>query len=263
MAAAMVHLMYHELELPGRPLCAPEPGYVRYVVAEGAFRSQIAWLRDSGWAGMNVSQALAGPRPHAVAITFDDGAETDLIAAAPVLKEARFQATFYITVGYLGRRGYLSRPQLQQLHRLGFEIGCHSMTHPYLNDLDSPGLQREIADAKCELEQIIAAPVLHFSSPGGRYDQRAREVARKASYASVSTSSFRANTVSTDRFSLGRTVVMRDQTLPGFQRLCRGEGLWKKRLTDAAFHSAKGLLGNQRYDQLRAYLLGRPSSARK
>src|ERR1017187_8763640 len=146
--ASMVYLMFHELELPGRPLCSSESGYVRYVVSESAFRSQISWLRESGWAGLSVGQALEGPRERAVAITFDDGTETDLIVAAPLLKAAGFQATFYITVGFLGQRGYLSPAQLRELAQLGFEIGCHSMTHPYLSDLDSRGLQREIVEGR-------------------------------------------------------------------------------------------------------------------
>jgi peptidoglycan/xylan/chitin deacetylase (PgdA/CDA1 family) len=254
---SMVYLMYHELELPGRALCSSESGYVRYVVSASAFRSQISWLKDSGWAGMSVSQALAGPRERGVAITFDDGTETDLIVAAPLLKEAGFQATFYITVGFLGQRGYLSTVQLRELAQLGFEIGCHSMTHPYLSDLDSLGLHREIVEARQELEQILGAPVKHFACPGGRYDQRAREVARQAGYASVVTSSPHANSASADRLGLGRVVVMRDTSLPAFEHLCRGQGLWKKQLGVAAYQSAKRLLGNKRYDQLRSLLLRR------
>jgi len=258
-APSMVYLMFHELELPGRALCSPESGYVRYVVGESAFRSQISWLKDSGWTGMNVSQALAGPRENAVAITFDDGAETDLIAAAPLLKAAGFEATFYITVGFLGQRGYLSPAQLRELAQMGFEIGCHSMTHPYLSDLDSQGLHREIVEARQELEQILGAPVKHFACPGGRYDRRAREIARQAGYASVATSWPHANSASVDHLELGRVVVMRDTSLPTFERLCRGQGLWKKQLGVVAYQSAKRLLGNRRYDQLRALLLGRSS----
>jgi peptidoglycan/xylan/chitin deacetylase (PgdA/CDA1 family) len=256
---SMVYLMFHELEMPGRTLCSPESGYVRYVVSESAFHSQISWLKDSGWAGMSVSQALAGPQDRAVAITFDDGTETDLIAAAPVLKETGFQATFYITVGFLGQRGYLSPAQLRELAQLGFEIGCHSMTHPYLSDLDSRGLHREIVEARQELEQILGAPVNHFACPGGRYDQRAREVARQAGYASVATSRPHANSPSADRLALGRVVVMRDTSLPAFAQLCRGQGLWKKQLGVAAYRSAKRLLGNRRYDRLRSLLLRRSS----
>jgi peptidoglycan/xylan/chitin deacetylase (PgdA/CDA1 family) len=32
----------------------------------------------------------------------------------------------------------------------GFQIGCHSMTHPYLSDLTEPELKREVADAKLQ-----------------------------------------------------------------------------------------------------------------
>src|SRR5437660_8464983 len=111
-AGSMVYLMYHELELPGRPLRETESGYVRYVLSESDFRAQVLWLREDGWQGMSVSQALDSPQDRAVAITFDDGTETDLIAAGPVLKEAGFQATFYVTVGFLGKRGYMSASQL-------------------------------------------------------------------------------------------------------------------------------------------------------
>jgi len=208
---------------------------------------------------MSLSEALESPREPAVAISFDDGAETDLLVAAPVLQAAGFQATFYITVGFLGKRGYLAPSQLRELHQLGFEIGCHSMTHPYLSDLDSAGLHREIVEAKEKLEQILGAPVKHFAYPGGRYDQQAREVARQAGYASVATSSPHANSISADRLALGRVAVIRDTPLPAFQQLCRGKGLWKKQLAVAAYQGAKSVLGNKRYDQLRTLLLQKGS----
>jgi peptidoglycan/xylan/chitin deacetylase (PgdA/CDA1 family) len=260
MAKGTVYLMYHELEAPGRSLCTPEAGYVRYVVSEANFRSQINWLRDSGWSGMNVSQAIHSPRERSVALTFDDGCETDLIVAAPTLKDCGFQATFYITVGFLGKPGFLSYPQLRELHRMGFEIGCHSMTHPYLSDLDSEGLHREVGGAKSALEQILGAAVNHFACPGGRYDERARKVAQEAGYTSIATSLPHANPPTADRFALGRVVVMRDTSFETFQRLCYGQGLWKKQLMGAAYQSVKSLLGNKRYDQIRATLLGRGST---
>jgi len=258
-ARKIVYLMYHEIEAPGRALCEPEPGYVRYVVSESNFRSQITWLRDSGYAGLNVTQGLKLPAERAVAITFDDGTETDLTVAAPVLKDCGFQATFYITVGVLGQRGYLSHAQLRELQEMGFEIGCHSMTHPHLNDCDVQGLHREIAKAKDALEQILGAAVNHFSCPGGRYDERAREIARQAGYISVVTSRPDANSASSDPLDLGRVVIMRDTSSREFREICSGRGLWKRQFSVAAFKGAKRLFGNRRYDQLRAILLGRDS----
>jgi peptidoglycan/xylan/chitin deacetylase (PgdA/CDA1 family) len=136
----LAYLMYHELEIPGRALCQDEPGYVRYIVRASDFRTQMESVKSSGRLGLSVSEALAKPELPAVVVTFDDGCETDLIHAAPLLRELGFNATFYVTVGFLDRRGYLSRTQLRELSDLGCEIGSHSMTHPYLCDLDQEQL---------------------------------------------------------------------------------------------------------------------------
>ena len=57
----IVFLMYHELELAGRALCQSEPGYARYILPVESFRRQMEWLKQSGFHGLNVSQALAYP----------------------------------------------------------------------------------------------------------------------------------------------------------------------------------------------------------
>lgn len=259
-AGDLVYLMYHELELPNRSLCNSDSGYVRYVLAEPSFRSQMLWLKQAGWRGLSVGEALKAPVQPAVAITFDDGAETDLITAAQLLKELAYQATFYVTVGFLGKAGYLSCAQLRELSSLGFEIGCHSMTHCYLTDLDSAGLRREIVDAKQQLQQILGTPVKHFSCPGGRYNQRARNTARAAGYDSVATSRPQANSSSTNPLALGRVPILRHTALPDFQALCQGHGLWKLRFRGLGRETAKSLLGNFLYDRFRAILLGDATS---
>ena len=256
-AQPIVYLMYHEIEVPGRPLCQSEPGYVRYIVRESDFREQMQSLQRMGYRGLSVSEALTGSSAPAVAITFDDGCETDLLIAAPALKELAFGATFYITVGFMDKPGYLTRNQLRELSDLGFDIGCHSMTHPYLSDLDQTGLKNEIAQPKERLEQITGRAVEHFSCPGGRWDKRAAEVAREAGFKSVATSRSSANTPVTDRFKLGRVAIMRDTDRATFEDLSRGHGLWRLQLAEFTRASAKRVMGNAGYDSVRALLLGR------
>src|ERR1039457_6328447 len=108
----------------------------------------MPWLKENGWQGLNVSQALSNPAQPSVCITFDDGCETDLIAAAPLLRQFGFSATFYLTAGFLGTPGYLTASQVRELDQQGFQIGCHSMTHSYLSDLTEPELKREVVDRK-------------------------------------------------------------------------------------------------------------------
>ncbi len=248
--------MYHELELPGRPMCQSVPGYVRYILPLESFRRQMAWLKEQGWRGLNVSQALNYSSEPSVCITFDDGCETDLIAAAPVLREFGFTATFYLTSGFLGTPGYLNAGQVRELDALGFEIGCHSMTHPYLSDLAEPELKREIVDAKLQIEQIVGHAIEHFSCPGGRYDQRTLQMARQAGFETVANSQYYANSPATSHYELGRVGLLRDVTLDQFIANCHGRGLWKKRLPYQVRRSAQRVLGNQAYDRLRAVLLG-------
>jgi peptidoglycan/xylan/chitin deacetylase (PgdA/CDA1 family) len=257
-ASRIVFLMYHELELAGRKLCQSEPGYVRYILPLETFRGQMSWIKQSGWSGLSVSEALHFPAEPSVCITFDDGCETDLIAAAPVLREFGFHATFYLTAGFLGTPGYLNIDQVRELDSQGFEIGCHSMTHPYLSDLTEPELKREIIDAKLQIEKLLGHPIQHFSCPGGRYNQHALEMARQAGFTTVANSEFHANSSRTSPYELGRIAILRDLAIEEFGDTCRGRGLWKKRLQHQARRSAQRTLGNQAYDHLRAVLLGEP-----
>ena len=110
-------------------------------------------LADEGWRGLNVSQAIQSFDPKNVCITFDGGCETDLIWAAPLLRELGFGATSYITANFLGKPGFMSHAQVRELHSLGFEIGCHSMTHPYLTDVDDARLARKLRERRTGLSK--------------------------------------------------------------------------------------------------------------
>lgn len=262
-SGSAVFLMYHELELPGRDLCQSDPGYVRYVLKASDFSAQMHSLHSAGWYGSSVSEALSFPEKSQVAITFDDGSETDLLSAAPVLKELGFNATFYITAAFLGKRGYLSSQQVRELASAGFEIGCHSKTHAYLSDLAESALETEIAEPKKFLEDLLSRPVEHFSCPGGRYNNKVQAVARRAGYRSLATSRTHPNSRSTDQFELGRVAILRTTAPTSFDNICRAQGLWRLRSAEVASGTVKSILGNSAYDALRARLLGRSKLAAK
>jgi peptidoglycan/xylan/chitin deacetylase (PgdA/CDA1 family) len=251
----VVFLMYHELELPGRALCHTEPGYVRYVLRASGFRQQMELLKSKGWRGTSVGEAVGQFSKNTVAITFDDGCETDLLAAAPVLREFGFGATFFITSGWLGRQRFLGASQLRELASLGFEIGSHSMTHAHLTDLDDAALPREISGSKQELEQILGQPIKHFSCPGGSYDARVARFARGAGYRTVSTSQIRANTSRTDTFALGRVAVMHHTSATEFWNVCQDRGLWRPGFSAQLRDAVRNTLGKSAYERLRKTML--------
>jgi peptidoglycan/xylan/chitin deacetylase (PgdA/CDA1 family) len=249
-----VFLMYHEIELADRPLCQSEAGYIRYVIPRDEFRSQIAAIRELALAGVSVSEALQFSSP-AVAITVDDGCETDLLTIAPLLEEFGFRATFYTTPGFFGKKGFLSAAQVRELSDLGFEIGSHSMTHRYLTDLSDIDLRQELEQSKQILEQMVRKPVEHFSCPGGRGNARVVQAARKAGYRTLAHSIPLRNSSSTNPFALGRVAICRGLAIDSFRKLCRGQNLWKLRAGCRIRDSAKRILGNRNYERIRGSLL--------
>ena len=251
----IVYLMYHELEMPRRKPYNAEPGYMRYVLRMSDFVEQMKNLQGAGWRGRSVGEALEVASQKTVVITFDDGCETDLLAAAPVLQLLKFGATFYTTCDWVGRRSFLSRQQLRELSDLGFEIGSHSMSHVYLPDVNDAELRHEVADSKSWLEDVIGLPVKHFSCPGGRFDHRVKKAVETAGYSSLATSRPRANARATDVYELGRAAVVRNTSIQQFEALYKGVGLWKMNLRAGVNQSAKRILGNTFYDRLRSAVL--------
>jgi len=263
MSQNVVFLMYHELQATERELCDNEPGYVRYVVNRDEFRNQLAFLKAREWHGWNVSEALqtiGQTKNHlqkGVCLTFDDGCASDLLLAAPLLLDQSCNATFYVTVNHLGRRGHLMESQLRELSELGFEIGSHSLNHTYLSHLPADQLRREIFESKERLEQITGRRVSHFSCPGGRTNRRIAQQAGEAGYDSVVTSRIGVNGPTSNRFGLARVPVKRSTDLNEFERFCRGEGLGLRQAETVVLDTAKRLFGNTIYDRLRSLILGR------
>jgi peptidoglycan/xylan/chitin deacetylase (PgdA/CDA1 family) len=115
-----------------------------------------------------------------VVITFDDGYLDNYEFAAPVLSDLRLPATFYLTAGFIGTdrqfpwdtaKGrttvMINWNHAREMHALGFEIGCHTWSHPDLGKEPITSAPRELRDARSRIEDELGAPVHHFAYPFG------------------------------------------------------------------------------------------------
>lgn len=248
-------LMYHELEVPARRLWDDHRGYTRYAVRKSDFEEQVAVLRTNGFMGTNVSypMLICDSRSAHVAITFDDGCETDLITAAPVLLAAGFQATFYLVADWVGMRGHLSGSQVRELVRLGFEVGSHSVTHAFLPTLSTNKVRHELVESKKRLEQITGDVVQHFSCPGGACDDRVAQLAQEAGYITLATS--RAGKNARGAFQLSRVAVTRHTRSREILKLCSGQRLLRRQIRAAILNCTRTALGFSGYERIRSYIL--------
>jgi peptidoglycan/xylan/chitin deacetylase (PgdA/CDA1 family) len=92
-----------------------------------------------------------------IVLTFDDGARTQLTVAAPILKELGFGATFFITAKWMyDTENFLSWKEAAELHRMGFEVANHTMTHYHFNSsLSEPANFARIAGELIEVERRL------------------------------------------------------------------------------------------------------------
>jgi peptidoglycan/xylan/chitin deacetylase (PgdA/CDA1 family) len=250
--------MYHELGRTGRVTCRTEPGYRRYVVPESRFRAQIEWLAREGIRGVATGEAVADRfrASRTVAMTFDDGCETDAIAAAPVLATYGMSATFYIVTGWIGRTGFLNLGQIRELAKAGFEVGSHTVSHAFLTGLDDVQLRYQLRSSRDALEQAIGAQVHHLSCPGGRWSRRVARAAIEAGYQTIATSRAGVNGPRADLTALARLAIHDTTSLSAFGRAATG-AVAGERLRQGALDIAKILLGSGTYERLRDGLLGR------
>ncbi len=254
-AARWAALMYHELEVPGRALAAEGPGYAVYCITRDTFRAQLDALADAGLRGASLGETLARGDARTLALTFDDGCETDWTEAAPALRDRGFGATFFVIAGFLGRRGYLAPAQLRELAAAGFEIGSHSVTHRMLTALEPRELADELAGSRARLEDAAGVRVTHFSCPHGRWSPAIAAAARRAGYETVSTSEAGLNGPTTSGTRLRRIAVQRGTGAAEVALLARGHGLWRRIARTAALDAGRRLLGEGGYAALRERLI--------
>jgi peptidoglycan/xylan/chitin deacetylase (PgdA/CDA1 family) len=247
--------MYHELEVPARPLCHGNRGYTQYVVRKSDFEQHMATLKANKFTGKNVSQLIwiRDPGHAQVAITFDDGCETDLVTAVPVLQASGFQATFYIVTDWVGTLGHLSQSQVRELAQLGFEVGSHSLTHAFLPELPTSSVRRELSESKEKLEQITGERVRHFSCPGGGCDERIAQLAQEAGYSTLATSNVGKNSYGC--FQVSRIAVRRGMPSRQVLSVCRGKGLLRQQVRGAILQRMRATLGFSTYQTVRSFIL--------
>ncbi len=154
----------------------------------------VAWGSLAALAGpMQAAAATTNPAPSAkVSFTFDDGYTSAITQAAPTLAKYGYTGTDYVISGCVGMtrtrntcradsdKTYMTWQQITQLkNTYRWEIGAHTVTHPYLATSDASDGQPNVltpAQVTQELTQSKADLAAHginavsFSTPYGDYN---------------------------------------------------------------------------------------------
>ena len=166
------------------------------MVDREAFAAQLDTLIGTGYRLVTAAElwaAVAADGPDAAdglaAITFDDGLDETLDTAAGMLAERGGRGTAFVPSDLLGSphpdlpgHRIAGAAQLRELARAGMEIGSHSAGHHDLRLLAGDALERELADSRRGLEDVLGAPVAGIAYPYGGYTAATMAAARQAGY---------------------------------------------------------------------------------
>lgn len=180
-------LTYHDIAPRQERDAVGFPGALagRYKLEPVAFEAHLDALAATG---LEVGPLDAGGSPPQVALTFDDGGSSALLAAE-ALERHGWRGQFFVTTGRIGTPGFLSAEELRELARRGHLIGSHSHTHPtYMGRLTREQLDREWSDSRDAIAEILGAPPRTASVPGGYLSRAVIDSAAAAGYGLLFTS---------------------------------------------------------------------------
>ncbi len=178
-------IMFHDL--------SPAPS-MKWATHTEHFEAFLQYLQKNRFTTISCAELIERRSvyaPKIAVITFDDCYASVHTLAMPLLLKYGFTATMFMTTDFIDgtvKSGgidhpALSRAQLQELSRNGFEIGSHACRHTDLRKLTNAEKDIEFSRSKEILEDITRRPVTVLSYPHGRYDTATEYAVKQAGYA--------------------------------------------------------------------------------
>jgi peptidoglycan/xylan/chitin deacetylase (PgdA/CDA1 family) len=186
-------LMYHNFGP------APAGGDPEHLFVEVAtFRAHLALLRKRGWRALSLDEFLAtlngAPAPRkSYLITIDDGHESVLRDAAPILADAAVPSVLFVPPAVLGgpitwnpayaEEQLSAKSEIATLAGTTMEVGVHSWDHTRMLDMTTDELNLHVQRAREEVASMMGYRPRSFAYPFGTHDLPARQAIADAGYA--------------------------------------------------------------------------------
>ena len=175
-------------------------------VSPEMFERQLKYFKDNGWKFIKMSELQDYENENkVVAITFDDGYLDNYTQALPLLKKYEACATLYLVIdrhqndwsvkknpkhntGVLANEEKLSDDHIKEMLDSGvFELGGHTITHPYLPNTSIEDKKYEMTECKKILETTFNTKISSFAYPFGIYNDDDVEIIKTSGYESAVT----------------------------------------------------------------------------
>ncbi|GIH27781.1 deacetylase [Acrocarpospora phusangensis] len=110
-----------------------------------------------------------------IALTFDDGPSANTTKLLATLKKYKAKATFFVMGSQVKKHPVLTK----NIAKGGHEVGNHTWSHPWLTDLSSGEIYKEINETQKVIKKATGKTPTLFRAPGGLTDEDVNAVAAK------------------------------------------------------------------------------------
>jgi peptidoglycan/xylan/chitin deacetylase (PgdA/CDA1 family) len=160
-------------------------------ISRKAFEEQMTWLFENNYRAITISDMLnlfekKQTSPNSVVLTFDDGYQSMLYNATPILKKFNFSATLFLITGAVGEKNYaelntaqssfpeddgpLDWNQLKSMQASCWDIQAHSQNHYIHNMISYESMEKEMKCSKKTIENNLNKKVQFYCYPCGSYN---------------------------------------------------------------------------------------------
>jgi peptidoglycan/xylan/chitin deacetylase (PgdA/CDA1 family) len=265
-------LLYHRFVRSDAEL-ARYPGTENiFTITARKFEAQMARLASQGYCSVGPDQVFAfltegaalPTRP--IMITTDDGWGSNIEIMLPILEQYGFGCTIFVTTGadawifkkFQGLDRRLVAADVRELRRRGVSIGSHTVTHPYLIDMEDGDIRRELIVSKATLEEWTGEACHYLSIPGNFYCRRIARMARECGYKAVFTANVGTVSRAADVFDINRLIVEGAFTLREFEANLRPATIVTRKAIAWVKKQPPRIIGASRYMAVREVLFDSP-----
>lgn len=112
-----------------------------------------------------------------VLITIDDAPDKHALEMAETLNDLDTNAIFFVNGHFIESQE--GKEKLKKIHEMGFLIGNHTYSHPFLPDLSEEEQKEEIVKVNDMVEDIIGERPKFFRAPNGANTDYTKQLAKE------------------------------------------------------------------------------------
>ncbi|MCK4386497.1 MAG: polysaccharide deacetylase family protein [Candidatus Pacebacteria bacterium] len=160
-----------------------------FTVASVNFEKQLRFLKKKKFNVIKIGDLVKTIQDkkqmlHKTAVlSFDDGYQDNYSVVFPLLKRYNFPVTIFLITDLIGQEGYLNWDEIKEMQQSGFvNFGCHTLSHPKLNQISKERLRAELTESKQIIEKQLGQKCDVFAYPSGCFDNSVVAMVKNAGY---------------------------------------------------------------------------------